>query len=215
MIKVLGLLGSARKGGNSEVLLQNVIEGINDTDVQTEIETVRLATLKINPCLNCGGCNDSGSCVQKDDMQELFEKLLTSDLILLASPIYFMGVSAWTKKMIDRCQALWVRKYRLKQVPDKPRETRKGVYLGVSGMKKPTVFDGAKLTVQSFFATIHVTYIGNLLFSGIDEKGDLTKHPTAPSDARKLGELLVHEFHNPDFRLPDYTSTMTDEHDRK
>jgi hypothetical protein len=198
MIKVLGLLGSARKGGNSEVLLQNVIEGIKNTNVKTEIETVRLATLKINPCLNCGGCDETGSCVQKDDMQELFEKLLTS-----------------TKKMIDRCQALWVRKYRLKQLPDKPRETRKGVYLGVSGMKKPTVFDGAKLTVQSFFATIHVTYIGNLLFSGIDEKGDLNKHPTALSDARKLGELLVNEFHNPDFRLTDYTSTMMDEHHRK
>lgn len=215
MIKVLGILGSARKDGNSEVLLQNVIEGINGTEVETDIETVRLATLRINPCLNCGGCDETGSCVQKDDMQDLFEKLLTSDLILLASPIYFMGVSAWTKKMIDRCQALWVRKYRLKQLPNKPRQTRKGVYLGVSGMKKPTVFDGAKLTVQSFFATIHVTYIGNLLFSGIDEKGDLTKHPSALSDAHKLGQKLIHEFDNPDFRLKDYTSDMVVEHDRK
>lgn len=215
MIKVLGLLGSARVGGNSEVLLQNVIEGIKTTDVETKIEIVRLAKLKINSCLNCGGCDETGNCVQKDEMQQLYEKLLTYDLILLASPIYFMGVSAWAKKMIDRCQALWVRKYRLKQLPEKPREARKGVYLGVSGMKKPNVFDGAKLTAQSFFATIHVTYIGNLLFPGIDEKGDIAKHPSALSDAYELGQRLVREFDNPDFRLTDYTSDMISEHDRK
>ena len=199
MLKIIGLLGSARRGGNADLLLQSVTDGIRS--VKEEPEIFRLSDLKINPCLNCGGCDENGICVQKDSMQDLFEKLVTYDLILLASPIYFMGVSAWTKKMIDRCQALWVRKYKLKKVPEKSRELRKGVFLSVSGMKKTTVFDGAKLTAQSFFATIHVTYIGNLLFTGIDEKGDLEKHPTALNDARKLGELLVKEFNNPDFRL--------------
>ena len=148
-------------------------------------------------------------------MEKLYDKLLTYDIILLSSPIYFMGVSAWAKSMMDRCQALWVKKYQLKKLPKRSRAERKGVFLSVSGMKKPTVFDGAKLTVQSFFATIHVTYLGNLLYSDIDAKGDIAKHPTALDDAQSLGKLLIKEFHNPDFKLSDSTAESQREHDRK
>ena len=212
MLKVLGLLGSARKGGNSDLLLQEVLSGA--TSEGAEVESVRLPNLKINPCLNCGGCDDSGTCVQKDDMQELYNKLLTYDIIILASPIYFMGISAWAKAMIDRCQALWVRKYKMDKLPEAPRSQRKGVFVSVSGMKKPTVFDGARLTVQSFFATIHVTYLGDLVFPGIDAKGDIANHPSALGDANKLGQRLVKEFDNPEFKLTDKPLEMV-EHDRK
>ena len=215
MIKVLGLLGSARRGGNSDVLLENVVDGIKSANSDVEVEVIRLSKLKITPCLNCGGCDSEGICVQNDDMQNLYDKLLTYDIILLSSPIYFMGVSAWTKAMIDRCQALWVRKYQLKKLPKKSRPERKGVFLSVSGMKKPTVFDCAKLTVQSFFATIHVTYLGSLLYSGIDAKGDLTKHPTALDDAKALGEQLIKEFDNPNVKLANSVTEMQTEHDRK
>jgi multimeric flavodoxin WrbA len=213
MIKALGLLGSARKGGNTELLLQSVSAGINSQGV--EVELIRLSELKIAPCRNCGGCDENGVCVQQDDMGQIFDKLLSYDIILLASPIYFMGVSAWAKALIDRCQALWVRKYKLNKLPDKARSERKGVFISVSGMKKPTVFEGAKLTVKSFFATIHVTYLGNLLFPGIDAKGDIAKHPTALNDARNIGEQLISEFNNPEFRISIEPSEMVVEHDRK
>ena len=215
MIKVLSLLGSARKGGNSEILLNNVNSGISNANLAAEIETIRLSDLRINACLNCGGCDKTGNCVQMDDMQELYDKLLTYDMIILSSPIYFMGVSAWTKKLVDRCQALWVRKYRFGKLPIKPREKRKGVFLSVSGMKKPTVFDGALLTVQSFFATIHVTFVGELVYSGIDAKGDISKHPSALSDAFELGKKLILRFDDPDFRLKDDMMGLNPEHDRK
>jgi hypothetical protein len=70
-------------------------------------------------------------------------------------------------------------------------------------MQKPSGFDGARLTIKSFFATVHVTYIGDLLFPGIDAKGDISKHPTALSEAKELGEKLIKEFNNPNFRLND------------
>ena len=116
MLKVLGILGSARKGGNSGLLLQAVLDGIKNAGNDIEMELIRLSKMKIRPCLNCGGCDEDGICVQKDDMDELYEKLLTYDLIILSSPIYFMGLSAWTKAMIDRCQSLWVRKYKLVEI---------------------------------------------------------------------------------------------------
>ena len=199
MIKVLGLLGSARKGGNTDLLLESVIKGAKNAGA--DIEIVRLSDLKIAPCLNCGGCNKKGICVQNDDMQALFDKLLNYDIVLLASPIYFMGVSAWTKAMIDRTQALWVRKYRLNELPKKPRNQRKGFFIAVSGMKKTTVFDGALLTIKSFFATIHVTYLGNLVFSGIDAKGDIIKHTSALADAQRIGEKLIQEFTKPELKF--------------
>ena len=199
MLKVLGILGSARIGGNTELLLQSAIEGTQHEGA--EVEIVRLSSLNIKPCLNCGGCNENGICIQQDDMQMLFEKLLTYDLFLLASPIYFMGLSAWTKAFIDRCQCLWIRKYRLNRYPEKLLKERKGLFLSVSGMDKLRAFEGAKLTVKSFFVTIHVNYVGDFLYPGIDAKGDIAKHPTALSDARKLGEQLVREFDNPDFNF--------------
>jgi len=123
MLKVLGIIGSARQGGNTELLLENTVDGAKAAGA--EVEIIRLSDLKIEPCTNCGGCDENGECIQQDDMQGLFEKLLTNDIILLASPIYFMGLSAWTKAFIDRCQSLWVRKYRLERLPAKPREARK------------------------------------------------------------------------------------------
>jgi multimeric flavodoxin WrbA len=213
MLKVLGILGSARKGGNTDLLLQSALEGARAEGA--EIELVRLADLKINPCLNCGGCDEDGVCVQQDDMQGLFEKLLNYDIILLASPIYFMGVSAWTKAFIDRCQSLWVRKYKLERLPAKPREARKGVFISVAGMKKPTVFEGAKLTVKSFFATIHVTYLGELVYTEIDAKGDISRHPTALKEARELGEMVVKKFDDPNFKITKDTSEMMVEHTRQ
>jgi multimeric flavodoxin WrbA len=212
-LEVLGLIGSARKGGNTDLLLRSVTNGAKS--MGADIEIIRLSDLEIHPCLNCGGCDKDGICIQKDDMVGLFEKLLTFDLILLASPVYFMGLSAWTKVMIDRCQSLWVRKFRLNKLPTKSREERKGVFISVSGMKKPTVFDGARTTVKSFFATIHVTYFGDLLFSGIDEKGEIAKHPTALRRAKELGQDLISEFDNPDFEFPQEESDKNSENGLK
>jgi len=212
MVKALALLGSARINGNSDLLLQSFIKGLESEGAV--VEAIRLSKLKLNPCMNCGGCDNSGACVQKDDMQILFEKLVTYDIIVLASPIYFMSISAWAKTMVDRCQSLWVCKYKLNKLPELPRESRKGVFLSVSGMTKPHVFDPAKMTVQSFFATIHVTYVGNLLYSGIDAKGDISKHPTALADAEEAGKKLVLEFENTDFRLNVKDVGLNQEHDR-
>jgi multimeric flavodoxin WrbA len=212
MIKALGVLGSARIGGNTEVLLNSVIEGIQKAGGESEI--VRLSDLDIKPCMNCGGCDDNGVCIQNDDMHLLYEKILNYDLIILASPIYFMGVSAWMKAFIDRSQALWVRKYKLNKFPDKARHERKGLFLSVSGMKNPVAFQGANTVVKSFFATIHVTYIGALFYPGIDKRGDIADHPRAIEDGTELGEKLVNEFDDPEFKLAIPAMEMKEEHTR-
>lgn len=103
-----------------------------------------------------------------------------------------MGVSAQTKAMIDRCQALWVMKYclRLPVAANRGRE-RRGLFISVGGRGDAALFDGAIATVKSFFATIEVKYAGHLLYPRVDEAGAIKLHPTAFDEAFAAGRKLA------------------------
>lgn len=188
-LKVLGIMGSPRYGGNSDKLLDSALKGAEEKDAK--VEKIRLCDLRISPCSECHGCDDTGECVQTDDMVLLYQKLIEADMLFLASPIFFMGVSAQTKAMIDRCQAIWIKKYRLKQTIGKGREHRKGFFISVGGSKNPEKFIGAVNTVKAFFATLDYTYEKELLIAGVDEMDAITNHPTALGEVKKIGEQLV------------------------
>ena len=190
-MQVLGIYGSPRRGGNTELLLQELLRGCKDAGAETE--EVFLRDLKISPCLEIYACKKDGQCPIPDDMQSLYPRLVEVDVLALASPIFFYAVSAHAKAFIDRCQALWARKYLLKQPisPGKPR--RRGVFLSVGGSKGSKVFDGPLLTAKYFFDALDMTFYRSLLFQRIDAKGDIIKHPTAMAEAYALGRELVQE----------------------
>jgi hypothetical protein len=103
-----------------------------------------------------------------------------------------MGVTAQTKGMIDRCQALWVIKYVLKlPVAINPNKERKGVFISVGGTRLHDLFQPAIATVKSWFTTLEFKYDGGLFFSGIDERESILQHPTALKDAFTIGKRLV------------------------
>ncbi|MEE9152355.1 MAG: flavodoxin family protein [Thermoplasmata archaeon] len=189
MMKVLGIMGSPRYEGNSDILLDSALKGADGGEA--EIEKIRLCDLKISPCKECRSCDDTGECIQNDDMQVLYPKLIQADRLYLASPIFFMGVSAQTKAMIDRCQCIWVRRYRLKQTIGKGREFRKGFFMSVGGSRNPEKFVGAVKVVRAFFATLNFTYEKELLIAGVDEKGAIKRHPAALDEAMRLGKDIV------------------------
>jgi multimeric flavodoxin WrbA len=123
-------------------------------------------------------------------MQQVYVKLMEADHIILASPMFFYGLTSQVKALIDRCQALWVRKYVLKQI--QPRTTeRKGVFISVGATKGKRLFDGAILTLKYFFDAINVQYSAELLVRGVEKKGEIKKHPTALSEAFQIGEGLA------------------------
>jgi multimeric flavodoxin WrbA len=127
-------------------------------------------------------------------MQMIYDELERADRLVLASPVHFMGVTAQTKAMIDRCQALWVKKYRLKQPPLGNRQVqRKGLFISVGGTKQANLFEPALATVKSLFKTLDITYADELLFSGVDKKGAITKNPEALRQAFLAGQRLVEE----------------------
>ena len=176
--------------GNTDLLLQEVVAGASKE--QTEVKTIFLRDLSIAPCRHCDGCLKMGKCVIEDDMQWLHTELRGLDRIILASPIFFMGVTAQTKAMIDRCQALWVIKYILKlPVATNSTGNRKGLFVSVGGTQLTNLFQPAMATVKSWFRTLDISYSGELVFKNIDEKGAISQHPTALKDAFIAGENLV------------------------
>jgi len=188
-LKVLGIAGSPRRGGNTDLLLAEVMKGAASRGA--ELKTIILSDLTIAPCEHCDTCLKAGKCKIQDDMQMVYKELEQADRIVLASPLHFMGVTAQTKAMIDRCQALWARKYVLKLPPLGNRRDRKGLFISVGGRKIANLFEPALATVKTLFRILDITYAGELLFPGVDEKGAIAKHPDALHQAFLVGQKLV------------------------
>lgn len=186
-MKILGIWGSPRKGGNSEILLQAFLDGAAEGG--GEVERLALRELKITPCLEIYHCFKDGTCPIKDDMLPLYDKLLQAEVVALASPIFFYGVSAQAKAFIDRTQALWSRRYILKK--DFPGPERQGVLLCTGATHGKLLFVGARLTAKYFFDAINVTYAAEILVRGVDEKGAILGQPEVLERARLLGWRLA------------------------
>mgnify|MGYP001819173361 FL=1 len=189
-MKVLGILGSPRREGNTEILLDEALRGASDHGGLCE--KVILRDLKITPCLEIYKCAEDGVCAIQDEMQGLFPKIIQAERLLLASPIFFYSVPALAKAMIDRCQSLWAKKYILK-LPVSPIADRKGVFISVAATRGKKLFDGVRLTVRYFFDAIDVAYSDELFVRGADEKGEVRDQPEALKAAYDLGRRLILE----------------------
>jgi multimeric flavodoxin WrbA len=99
--KVLVLSSSPRRGGNSDLLCDQFIDGSKEVGHVTE--KIFLKDKKINYCTGCGSCIDIGKkCSQKDDMDEILDKMVAADVIVMATPVYFYTMCAQMKTLIDR-----------------------------------------------------------------------------------------------------------------
>lgn len=181
-------MGSPRRQSNTEILLDKALEGARGAGA--EVEKVLVSKLKISPCLEIYACLKDGNCAIKDDMQLLYEKLLEADHIVFASPIFFYGITSQAKAIVDRCQALWVRRHVL-GLGKEDKRVRRGVFISIGATRGTKLFDGAVLTVKYFFDAIGVRYSGDLLVRGIDNKGQIGEHLEALEDAFRLGQELV------------------------
>jgi multimeric flavodoxin WrbA len=103
-MKVLGIVGSPRKNGNTEILMKEVLGVAREAGCETE--TFLMSGKQVAPCDACGICFETGSCVVQDDMQELYEMLDRAAAVVFGSPVYFGSVSAQTKAVMDRMFAL-------------------------------------------------------------------------------------------------------------
>ncbi len=189
-ITVLGLAGSARRGGNTETLLDWCLTAAADSGAQ--VTKLRLYDLDLRGCQACDACLKDGRCIQQDDMQRLYPLLRSVDSIVLAAPVYAMGMPGVPKIMIDRCQPFWGLKYVLRQPLLEPgRRQRRGAFLSCAGTDLPQVFEGSRRTVRYLWHVLEVSPVGEALYPLTDAKGDILNHPGAQDSAVELGRRLA------------------------
>ena len=192
-MKILGLSSSPRRGGNTEILIDQLLRGAEESGAQ--FEKIHIDCLNIGPCIHCDHCLTHGQCNISDDMEHLYTKLQDTDCLVFASPVYFMGLCAQAKLVVDRCQAFWARRYLLKQpivyARQDPSQKRLGVLIAVGATHTPGLFDGVQQTIKWFFNALDIEYYGDLLFAGCDAAGAIREHPTALREAYQMGCRLA------------------------
>jgi multimeric flavodoxin WrbA len=189
-MKVLGIYGSPRQGGNSDLLLDKVLEGAESAGA--EIQRVYVRVLKISGCQECGGCDKTGECIISDGMDKIYPQLREVEIIFLSSPIFFYGLPSQAKAMIDRSQAMWSKKMLEKSPEQRKRYDRgQGYLIAVGATKGKNLFEGVQLTAKYFFDALDKNYAGGLFFRAIEGKGIIADHPTALKEAYELGVQAV------------------------
>ncbi|MBP8626550.1 MAG: flavodoxin family protein [Syntrophorhabdales bacterium] len=190
-MKITVFNGSPRIKGNTEILLEEALKAI-DMPKHT-VRLFRLNEMDIKPCQDCGGCDNTGVCIIKDDMESIYKAIRETDRIILASPIFFSGLSAQSKIMIDRCQAFWCEKYLLKKEIPQGIYGRRGLLILVGGMKKDTGIRCGEAQATAFFRSISIPYHETLGFTGIDRKGEILKHPDVLEKAYETTKRLTND----------------------
>ncbi len=190
MTNILIVNGSPRKGGNTDILTDTLLESALQGGANAE--KIRLASVKVKPCLECGGCDETGECIIDDDGKELFEKIARSDVLVVASPIFFYNITSITQAMVERSQACWVSKYLLKRGPWGGKR-RKGIFVSVGATKGKMLFDGVIRVMKYFFDAVDADYAGAMLYRNVEAKGAIRARQEAMEQMTELGRLLASE----------------------
>jgi len=188
MVKVLAISGSPRKGGNSEMLLDKFLEGAKASGCA--VEKLRADVLNIAPCDEGNSCFRTGVCRVQDDMQAVYQKLIEADCLVIATPTFFMAPPAQLKRLIDRCQSLWAKRFILKQPLRADDKERKGYLIGTAGLNKREAFTATRIIMKAFFYVLGFKYTEELLFEGVDSRGDIEKRQGALESAHSLGKSV-------------------------
>jgi len=181
VVKVLGVVGSPRKGGNTELTISEVLKAAKSAGATTEI--ISLSDYKLAPCNGCRTCFDTKNCAIKDDGEKLFRKVAEADALVLGSPVYFGGVTAQVKTFIDRIGYLNMARGR-KPLMDK---------IGASAVVgRRTGMLNASLEILTFLtASRMIIPSGGRLVTVGREKGDVLKDAEGMESARDLGARMV------------------------
>ena len=176
-MNILILSGSPRKGGNTELLAEAFTKG---AAAHHHVEIVSVRDYKVNPCLGCNICfKTNGACAQKDDMALIYEKMSQADMLVISSPVYFYGISAQLKAIIDRFH-------------NPIRDTfhiKKTALLLVGAASLPELFDAVLTEYNLCLKFFNIEDTGKVLVRGVKDKGDI-KNTDALNEAYKFGQSI-------------------------
>jgi len=189
MKKVVALSASPRRGGNSEILLDQALSEIKNAG--GEAEKIILSELNIAPCGACSACEKTGLCTVEDDFQKIYRFLKDENLFLVAFPVFFNGVPAQLKALVDRCQCCWQAKYRLKNPIAPASPQRRLSVIGVKARPDMEEFAHSLASLKVFALVNNLEYHQELLVDQLEEAGTVYARPEALLKARELGKNLV------------------------
>jgi len=176
--RVLGIVGSPRRGGNTEILVDEALAGAEEAGALTE--KVILSKLDIAPCRACNACQKTGKCAQRDDMEELLEQMQRSQVWVLGTPIYWWGPTAQFKAFLDR----W---YGAQQVTFAGRRVILAIPLGGSaGYARYTV--GMLTDTLDYLRT---ELVATVLAPGAHDLGAVRRHADVLARARRAGREAI------------------------
>ncbi len=190
-INVLGISTSPRAGGNSDLLLRKAMAGAAEAGAATEY--LRLADYKFGPCMECNSCYATGRCVLNDDYPQILQKILDTDRLIFASPIFYMSVCAQAKMLIDRAQCLWADRHILGRDIFLQQQDRRAMVIAVGGSKSIKQFESVRLTMKTYFDSLQFRYTAGLYVNNVDTAGAVERHPKALEEVFRLGKLLASE----------------------
>ena len=177
-MNILVLSGSPRKGGNTDLLVDAFVKGASP---KHHVEVVSVHDYKINPCMGCNACfrREDHACCQKDDMQIIYEKMAKAEMLVIASPVYFYGLSAQLKTVIDRFH-------------NPIRDTfhiHKMALLLVGAASLPELFDSILVQYELCLKFFKMEDVGRVLVRGAKDKGDV-KNGDSLQKAFELGQSI-------------------------
>ena len=175
-VKVLGIVCSPRKGGNTEILVRESLTSAGEKGAETELLSVSGKDIK--PCDGCNYCLTKGECHIKDDMTDIYPKILAADAIIWGTPVYIYNVTAQAKILIDRTYAF--------RLGAKLKNKVGGVISVASSMGHT----GVRTTFSLFFSTFHM-FQADFVYGFARIKGDIVKDRHAMQSARELGKQVV------------------------
>lgn len=191
-MKVLGIVGSPREGGNTEIMMAEALAAAKESGAETEMMT--LVGKQISGCQGCYSCMKTGKCVIDDDMQLFYPKLLEADGIIIGTPVYNWGVSGQVKVFIDRNNSLAVAHnaiFKSGMVQTERRiEGLRGKVGGVIVVAMRAGATSAFSQVRAFFRIHNMVEAGGAIGYGF-EKGDVLKDAQGLREARYAGRAVV------------------------
>lgn len=170
MKKILILNGSPNKKGNTTKIIEKLLDGINKE--LADIEVVNCYEKKISCCIDCGLCKKKcGECSIKDDMIDVYRCIDDSDIIVLASPMYFGMFPGTLKSLIDRCQMIWSRRHIFK----KTSKLKAGFLVFDAGSTWHNMFEPMITVSKYFLNTVGCKSQYKVLIDNTDNNIDILK----------------------------------------
>jgi multimeric flavodoxin WrbA len=185
MKKILAIIGSPRKGGNTDILVQKVAEGAISKNAR--VETLHLGEMNIRECDGCHVCWQGKLCPKRDDMLDIFSAIVESDAIVFGTPVYWYGPTALMKALVDRLVYFNC---------SENRATIRGKKAALVIPFEEENPQTARPVVEFFEKCLNyleMSIAGAIIVGGVSDKGDVLKKTNRLADAFEMGKCLAQD----------------------